>query len=407
MNILFVTQFFYPENFRINDMAVRLKKLGHSVTVLTGMPNYPKGDFYPGYSFMGPKLEGYEGVDIYRVPVIPRRTGKIWLVLNYLSFVLSAGFGMRRLRDKEFDVIYAFGTSPITQVLPAIFWKKHFKAKLIVNVQDLWPDNVEAITGLKNKAALWLLDKLVDYIYNRCDVILGTSRSFVEAIKERSGLKNKKKVHYYPQYAVVERSSKQRRDLMPEGSFHIAFTGNVGEGQGLDRVLDAAELLKNSGNENNIVFDIFGDGRAREQLETEAAGKRVDDIVIFHGSFPENEIPAILNTADCALLILNDDPIFEKTIPAKLQTYLATATPVLASVKGEAAKLIEDNEIGIVAKDSTAPALFEAAVSIAEADDECLRMMSERALTLANGEFSPKLLIARLERVMEVLSDRK
>lgn len=406
MRILFVSQYFYPENFRINDLAKRLIKRGHEITVLTGIPNYPQGEFYDGYSLFKRRREEYEGVNIIRVPVFPRYHSKLYLALNYLSFVVFGCMKAKTMSKSDFDVIYAFGTSPITQVLPALTMKKRCNAKVIANVQDLWPDNVVAITGIKSKLVIKLLDYLVDYIYNRCDVILGTSHSFIKAIKGRRGLKEKKKVSYWPQYAVVEPTDKGRRDILPEGVFHIVFTGNVGDGQGLENVILAAAVLKKRGI-TDFCFDIVGDGRARKRLTAMAQEKGVlDNEVRFHGSFPEQEIPGILAAADAALLILNPSPIFEKTIPAKLQTYLVCGVPVIGCVSGEARDILKQYEAGVCVEKINPEALAGAVSEMLEMSPVKRAEFKENAFKLSKDEFDRETLIDRLEHIMLLLKEK-
>lgn len=410
MDILFVTQYFYPENFRINDLAERLVKKGHKVTVLTGIPNYPKGEFYQGYGIFKKRTEKYKGIKIIRVPVIPRHVGNIWLSLNYLSFIVSGCLKAAELSAYDFDVVYAFGTSPITQALPALVMKKLTGAKVILNVQDLWPDNIIAVTGIKRHPMLTAIDHLVDFIYNRSDVILGTSKSFVKAIRSRKRLRIKAKVGYYPQFAVVKKSDEVRRDILPEGEFHLVFTGNVGEGQGLDKVIEAAKYIAANAEPfecGTIVFDIVGDGRARKRLMEKTIEFGLQDMVRFHGYFPEDEIPGILNTADAALLILKDSPIFENTIPAKLQTYLACGCAVLGCVKGEARHIIEKNGIGICTRDMSSRALAESVLAFVNLSEKRIENMREQSLTYSEREFNPEYLTDRLEGFMKTLSKAK
>ncbi len=405
MKILFVTQFFYPENFRINDLAGRLLSRGHSVSVLTGLPNYPEGEYYEGYSgHRGPWRQSWEGIEIYRVPVIPRKKGSFFLSLNYLSFVIFSCMQAGDLPD-DFDIVYAFGTSPITQALAALTYKKKTGARVILNVQDLWPDNVMAITGVKNPVFIGFLDMLVDHIYNSSDLILGTSMSFVRAIKRRRGLKEKRKVAFWPQYSTVKKSDEAREDVLPPGIFHVVFTGNVGEGQGLDILLEAASLLEGR-YEGKLVFDIVGDGRARQFLEKKAQrmGLLQKGIIAFHGSFPEEEIPGILAGADAALLILKSDPIFEKTIPAKLQTYLSCARPVVGCVSGESKALIENNKVGFCTENISAPELAKAVEDMYRLDEDQRKAMGARAGALSERLFDPQILVEQLERYMEMLS---
>ena len=404
MKILFVTQFFYPENFRINDLAKRLMLRGHQVSVLTGLPNYSGGEFYEGYSFKGPYRESLEGIRIYRVPVSPRKKGSLFLSLNYLSFVITSCLEAGSLPD-DFDIIYAFGTSPITQALGALAYKKRTGCRVILNVQDLWPDNVIAITGVKNPVFIGLLDGLVDHIYNGCDLILGTSKSFVRSIKKRRGLKEKRKVGFWPQYATVEKSGEKRTDILRPGIFHVVFAGNVGEGQGLDIMLEAAGLLSQQYS-GRLVFDIVGDGRARQFLEKKAErmGLSGAGMIVFHGSFPEEEVPGILAAADASLLILKNDPIFERTIPAKLQTYLCCGCPVIGCVKGESRELIEKYGIGLCAEDMGAESLARAVEKMYALREDERREMEQRCLMVSKEMFDPDKLVDELERYMEILS---
>lgn len=405
MNILFVSQYFYPENFRINDLAVSLVERGHNVSVLTGMPNYPAGKLFEGYTKNGPFYEEWQGVKIYRVKNRVRKSGAKNLALNYLSFIYKGCKGARALiKNNSYDVIYAFGTSPITQALPALTIRKLRDIPIILNVQDLWPDNVAVITGIDNPIFIKAIDLLVDYIYNRCDIILGTSKSFVEAIKNRRGLRVKHKVKYWPQYATVEKSEDIKAGIYDDGKFNIAFTGNIGQGQGLENIIESFAYLKGE----NIVLNLFGDGRARSDLQNIVKKNGLSDMIKFHGSFPEKDIPAILNGADVALLCLNNSPIFEKTIPAKLQTYLCCGCAVLGIVTGESKRLIQDNNLGvcvdnrIIDKQEIAKTIKK----LANTDSKVLDAWRENALNLSNTEFSKQELVDEIEKMMEVLGKK-
>ena len=401
MNILFVTQYFYPENFRINDLAIALTQQGHKVSVLTGMPNYPQGKYYKGYGNNGPFFEKWEDIDIYRVNNRPRKMGSVNLALNYISFIIKGIQGAKVLAEKQdFDVIYAFGTSPITQALPAISIRKRKHTPIILNVQDLWPDNVAVITGIDNKLFIKAIDLLVDYIYNRCDIILGTSRSFVEAIRSRKGLKVKAKVKYWPQYATVKRSGEASKEFYTQGAFNIAFTGNIGQGQGLLQVIQAMESCRDLG----IVLNLFGDGRQKGALIKYVNDNNLEKIVRFHGSFPDEEIPKILSGADAALLSLDSSPIFDKTIPAKLQTYLTCGCAVIGVVSGEAKSLIESNQIGLCTEDRSAKSIADLFVKMADLDRDSLDEMRKKAIEVSAREFDKAGLIAELIKMMEVLS---
>ncbi len=396
MRILLVSQYFYPENFRINDLAIQLKERGHDVTILTGIPNYPQGRFYDGYSMFRHRYEIWNDMEIHRVPIFPRYNGALRLSINYLSFVLFGCYKARVMKKHEFDIIYAFGTSPITQALPALTMKKRIGAPVILHVQDLWPENVLALTGVRNKLIIRALDHLVDRIYNSCNLILGTSHSFVDSISSRKHLKDPSKVGFWPQYSVVKKSSETNSDMYPSGYFHIVFTGNIGEGQGLTKVVEASALLR----DEKICWHLVGNGRALSKIKEQALELHVEDRVFFHGSKPEKEIPAILNGADAALMIMNESPIFEKTIPAKFQTYLSCGCAVLACVKGEVKNLVEQEELGLCAPEMTAKALAETAKAMSRTALEQMERYRHNARAFSEREFDRDRLIARLESEM-------
>lgn len=399
MRILLVSQYFYPENFRINDLALKLQERGHDVTILTGIPNYPQGRFYDGYTMFKNRYEIWNGMEIHRVPIFPRYHGALRLSLNYLSFVVFGCYKAKVMKKHNFDVIYAFGTSPITQALPALTMKKRIHVPVILHVQDLWPENVIVLTGVKNRLVLKGLDRMVDFIYNRCDRILGTSHSFVEAIRERRGLADKRKVGYWPQYSVVEKSDQTVPGMFDPSFFHIVFTGNVGEGQGLSMMIEAASLCRGT----KIRWHIVGSGRDLAHIKSFAREKKVEDLVMFHGRKPEAEIPAVLNGADAALMIINPNPIFEKTIPAKFQTYLACGCAILGCMEGEVRRLIRENGVGMCADRISGKSLAECAKKMSACSEEELLVFRKNALKLSRDEFDCDRLINGLLEDMKKL----
>lgn len=399
MRILLVSQYFYPENFRINDLALRLKERGHDVTILTGIPNYPQGRFYDGYTMFRNRYEIWNGMEIHRVPIFPRYHGAVRLSLNYLSFVVFGCYKAKVMKKHEFDVIYAFGTSPITQALPALTMKKRIHAPVILHVQDLWPENVLVLTGIKNKLLIDGLDRMVDSIYNRCDRILGTSQSFVEAIRARRGLRNKSKVGYWPQYSVVSGTQETVDGMFDSSCFNVVFTGNVGEGQGLPMLIEAAHICRDT----KIRWHIVGSGRDLLHIQKLAKEKQVENLVTFHGRKPEAEIPAILNDADAALMIINPNPIFEKTIPAKFQTYLACGCAVLGCMEGEIKRLIQKNHVGMCADHISARSLARCAKEMSMCSQDELLSFRENALELSKREFDCDRLIDGLIEDMKRL----
>lgn len=394
MKILIISQYFYPENFRINDLAIELKTRGHEVSVLTGLPNYPSGEYYSGYSKNKNCDEIWFDIPIYRCKLRPRKTGSVNLIRNYLSFVIEANKKLKELKNQDFDLIYVFEVSPITVALPAIKFKKKKNIPIVINIQDLWPENIVAVTGITNPIIIGLINKMVNYIYKHCDLILTASPSFVYKIKER--IKNKDKVKYWPQYSIVSKT-KEYVSLYNSDFFNIVFTGNIGEAQGIDLAIEAANVLK----DEKICWHFVGDGRNKDKLEKMVKDYKITDKVIFYGFHPEEEIPKFLKNADAALLILKPNPIFEMTIPAKLQTYLSCGVPILGCVSGEGRRIIEESQAGIVSEEISVDALVKACRKFVCLNSEDLDKYKDKAYQYGEENFNKLELISRLEKMLE------
>lgn len=394
MKILIISQYFYPENFRINDLALELKNRGHKITVLTGLPNYPKGEYFDGYDDKKNCDEIWNDIPIYRCKLRPRKTGSVNLIKNYLSFVIEANKKLKELENQDFDLIYVFEVSPITVALPAIKFKKKKKIPIVINIQDLWPENIIAVTGITNFIVIGLVNKMVNYIYKHCDLILTASPSFVDKIRDR--IKNKDKVAYWPQYSIVSKTNEDV-SLYNKDFFNIVFTGNIGEAQGIDLAIEAANILKNE----KICWHFVGEGRNRKKLEKMVKEYNIDERVIFHGFHPEKEIPKYLKDADAALLILKPNPIFEMTIPAKLQTYLACGVPILGCVSGEGKRIIEESNAGIVSDEISVEALVKACQKFINLNSNDLNTYKDKAFQYGDDNFNKNNLILDLEKYME------
>ncbi len=337
-HILVISQYFYPEAFRINDICQEWVKRGHKVTVLTGIPNYPEGKFYKGYNWFKKRKENWNGIDIIRIPIISRGHSSIRLIMNYYSFVWSGWFWKSFTRLKP-DLIFTFEVSPMTQALIGKWFSKRRKIPNYLYVQDLWPENLEVVGGVHNKHILNHYQKMSDKIYKKCTKIFATSPSFVKTIQER--VKDKEKVIYWPQYAEdiykpVENPNPP--EIPNDDRFKIIFTGNVGYAQGLDILPKVAKQVE------NVLFVIVGDGRYKEQLIKET--EEVRDKFLFISRQPAVKIPELLCACDAAFISFMNDPLFEKTIPAKLQSYMACGMPILASASGETKRIIEESGCG-------------------------------------------------------------
>lgn len=392
-HILVITQYFYPEPFRINDMCLEWVKRGYRVTVLTGIPNYPQGEFYDGYSKKKRRTENWNGVEIIRIPLIPRGHSVVKLLLNYLSFVKSGRKWVRHTKLKA-DYVFTFEVSPMTQALIGVWYSKKFKTPNYLYVQDLWPENVEIVTGITNPLIIRPICKMVDYIYKNCTKILATSPSFVEEIQKR--VAEKDKVYYLPQYAEDFYKPMERKpvpEIPDDDRFKIIFTGNIGKAQGLDILPKTAEFLKGQ----EIVFVIVGDGRYREEFEKEIHDRKVDDMFILIPRQPAERIPELLAACDVAFLSFMNTPLFEKTIPAKLQSYMACGMPILASASGESARIINEAQCGVCASIGDKIALAEQIVAL---KGKCNPNLSKNSCDYYQKYFSKKIIMESLDSIL-------
>ena len=366
-HILLISQYFYPETFRVNDMACEWVRRGYKVTVLTGIPNYPMGKYFEGYDRKHRTRETWNGVNIIRIPLIARGNSSNQLLnaagmaANYFSFVNS---GRKWVRSKEAadlhaDIVFTFEVSPMTQALIGVWYGKRYNVPTFLYVQDLWPENVETVTGIHNKAIIGPIDRMVDKIYRETGTIFTTSPSFVDAIVNRHVPVDRNKVHYWPQYAeeFYRPMEKQPVDgISDDGSFKLAFTGNIGTAQGLDILPKTAELLK----DENVKFVIVGDGRYQPEFERQIREKNVQEKFVMIPRVPAERIPEILSACDAGFISFTKTPLYEKTIPAKLQSYMACGKAIIASALGETRRVIEEAGCGVCCEIGNAAALAEA-----------------------------------------------
>jgi glycosyltransferase involved in cell wall biosynthesis len=394
MKVLFVSQYFYPETFRGNDIVFDLIEKGHEVTVLTGKPNYPLGKFFEGYSFWGIKKEIINGANVIRIPTFPRGNGgAVRLILNYLSFFIFSFPYSRFKLDTNFDIIFVQQLSPVTMAIPGIWAKKRNQnAKLYIWVLDLWPESVTAITGLKNKFIISLIDRLVKYIYSRADYILISSNSFKESIKQRS---RKKEIIYFPNWAesIYELNTNVRCNLgnLPKG-FNIMFAGNIGEAQDFETILKASELTK----EERINWIIVGDGRKLNWVKEQVMLRSMKNVHIF-GRHPIESMPAFFKNADVMLLTLKDSSVSNLTVPAKLQAYMASGKIILGAISGEANSIINNNDIGKSCESGNFNKLAENAILLKNLSKEERIEIEKNSKNLYLLNYSKSVLLNNLE----------
>jgi glycosyltransferase involved in cell wall biosynthesis len=346
MKILIVTQYFWPENFKITDLAIALKGLNHEVTVLTGKPNYPEGKFYKGYNFFNKRAESFKGVEIIRTMMIRRGSGNGFrLFVNYFSFAFFASFASVFRIKKNYDIIFVFEPSPITVALPSIVYKKFSNAPIFLWVLDLWPESISAAGNINSVFIIKQIDNLVKRIYRNTDIILISSKSFRESIISK-GISDKKIV-YLPNWAediFLQKIDHYSEALLklPKGSFNVMFAGNIGDAQDFESIIKAAELTKSY---ENIHWIIIGDGRKKVWVESQITSLNLKNVHLL-GKHPIEKMPYFYKEADVMLVTLKDEKIFSLTVPAKIQSYLACGKPLVALLNGVGADIINESGAG-------------------------------------------------------------
>lgn len=396
-HILVISQYFYPEQFRINDICTEWVKRGYKVTVVTGIPNYPQGKFYNGYGLFKKRTETYNGIEVIRIPLIPRGKSSILLALNYLSFVVS-GYIWKLFSDIKADYVFIYEVSPMTQALPGVWYAKKRKIPCYLYVQDLWPENVEIITGMKNKYIIGAIGKMVDYIYSRCDKIFTTSISFVKSIENRGV--PLEKIEYWPQYAedfYIPMEKKSHPRITNDGVFNIIVAGNIGYSQGLDVLPRAALLLKTQNASRKIRFNVVGDGRYKSELIEFINSNHVSEMFNFIEKQPATRIPEMMAACDAAFLSLTDNPLFAMTIPAKLQSYMACGIPILASANGETSRILSESQGGYSSPAGNAEQLACIIRDITSKSQEELRQLGVNSRSYYDNNFSKQELLDRMD----------
>jgi colanic acid biosynthesis glycosyl transferase WcaI len=398
VKILVVSQYFWPENFRINDLATELVKRGHEVTVLTGHPNYPTGKIFADFQAHPSRYEEYQGVKIVRVPLVPRGTGALQLALNYASFALSASwFGAFRLRGRKFDRIFVFEPSPITVGIPAILFRRTKKAPIVFWVLDLWPESLRAVGVVKSDLILNLVGKLVSFIYRRCDLILAQSQSFIEPIKKYCD--DSQRVEFCPSWAEAIFENTSASDVAPEltpfaHKMKILFAGNIGEAQDFPSILDAAERVRNR---LDIQWILIGQGRMAEWVNHEINKRGLTGTVSMLGAFPLDRMPSFYAGADALLVTLKKNDAFSMTIPGKVQTYLAAGKPMLGMLDGDGAKVIQEAESGYVCPSGDAISLANNVLRLAALSIKQRRDMGDAGRHYYGKTFDRDLVINKIE----------
>lgn len=333
--ILVVTQHFWPENFRINDIVEGFLQDGIAVDVLCGLPNYPKGEWFPGYSAVGPFEEEWHGAHLYRCKEVPRRGNtSVNIFLNYVSWPWYAAHALHRLPG-GYDAVFCFNTSPVLMCWPAIRYAKKHHIPFTNYVLDIWPENLYSVLNVKNKALRAIAQGVSDALYKKADRLIAMSEPLQQRLCQRTGMPPQK-IAVIPQYcedfyAVPQPDAALQAQF--GGRFNLVFTGTFTPAQSLETVITAVQDARSRG-ADMLHLLLVGDGMSRAALESKVKELHAEDAVTFYGSVPATDIPKFTALADALIVCLSDSPDLGLTVPAKVASYMAAGKPVLASMDG-------------------------------------------------------------------------
>ena len=341
MKILIVCQYYYPEQFRVNDISRSFVEAGHDVTVLTGLPNYPSGKIPKEYRFFRRRREVIQGVKVIRVPLIARVISSLRLGANYISFMLSSWI-YSLFCGKDYDAVYVHQTSPVTMAVPALAVGRRAGAGVMLYCLDIWPECLAA-KGIPPRSPLYrMMLWFSRFIYRRVDLLAVSTLSFKKNLKENFDL-DPSRVEYIPQYAE-DLFSRERCPEIPHEGVNFVFAGNVGEMQSVETIVRAAAATKDL---KCLTWHIVGDGSAKTRCEALAESLGLGGTVRFHGSHPLEEMPRFYGMADAMLVTMAAGGGAGDTLPGKMQTYLAAGKPVLGAAGGETREVILRSGCGL------------------------------------------------------------
>jgi len=401
MKILIVTQYFYPENFKINDFAVGMKERGHEVVILTGLPNYPKGKIFKGYGFFKRLADEYKGIRVVRSWLFPRgNSSGLRLLVNYVSFTFFVSiWGLLKLRGK-FDVIFVHEPSPIFIGIPALVMKWRFKAPVFLWILDLWPESLTAAGNITSPLLLKPSELIVKFIYTYTDKLLMASKAFRGSIKS-FGIADDK-LEYFPNWAEshfvpLKHVDFEHKHLLPDG-FKVMFAGNIGESQDFQSILNAAEKLKKK---SDIKWVVIGDGRKAQWVKEEIVKRKLEHNFFILGSFSVETMSDFFSHADVMLVTLKKEPIFELTVPAKLQAYMACGKPILTMLDGEGSRIVQEAEAGFVCNSGDAENLAKNVLKTYKKSAQERDELGQNALSYYKKVFERNKLFTEVENLFK------
>lgn len=398
MKILVICQHYWPENFRVTEICEALVERGHEVTALVGLPNYPTGIIPEEYRHGQNRRQERNGVHIRRCFEIGRKPGKIGLAVNYVSYMVSASI-KALLAKRDYDVIYAFSTSPVLMSLPAALLRCFTRKKLMIYVLDIWPACLAAMNVFEGSMLYAFMKRVSRWVYGKADTLIYSSKRFQGYLQEVHGISVPDEC-YMPQFAddVFEEELPSKPETAEK---QLVFAGNIGKVQSVEVLIEAAALLK----DEPVHWHIVGDGSNYEACQALAASLNLDEKVTFYGRKPLSDMPQYYGMADAMLVSMKNDLSVNDTLPGKVQSYMAAGKPILGSIAGETPYVLSKAECGLCAPPDDPEAFAQVVRQFLSMKDTA--SMGERGKAYYRQHFTKQRHMDKLEAMLREMAGGK
>jgi len=390
--ILIVTEYFYPEEFKINEIALAWVEKGYQVDVLTQQPSYPRGKIFAGYTNQWYSKEVYKGINIYRVKsVTGYRESIVKKVLKYLAFMILGSIVSLRI-GKRYDAVFGFDIGALTGMVPAVLLKKFYHKKVTVWIGDIWPDSVYGYGFKKNWLLESVLNRFVRFVYNNSSNLAVQGKGFINKIRPYTD--QDKVIKYLPNWADEFNKELVAFQFSETKKVHFTFAGNIGRVQNLDNIIRAFAGLPQEYIET-AQLNIIGDGSYSQKLQ-DLVQKNAYKNIIFWGRKPRDEMYQYFAGSDFLIVSLINEPIFSLTVPAKIPTYIAANRPILAVINGDAADIIKDNNLGFCVKPDNSDEITKTIIQCLNTDKKILAEFSKNCEHLTDSVFNKEIIMTEL-----------
>ena len=374
MKILVISQYYYPEPFKIHEICEEFVKRGNEVTVITGRPNYPDGKLIDGYDDPSRMNEIVNGVHVIRTAIPLRGDNPISLIRNHVSYPRHAKKAIRLL-DKEFDIVFVYQLSPVFMIKPAIYYKKQYKKKIHVYCLDLWPESMKVLHIKENNPIFKFLKKICNRLYKQCDFISVTSPAFISYLNQVNKI-DLKKLNCIPQHG--EEMFLKVKGYKKQPKLNITFAGNIGKAQDFDCLVKAVSHI-NESYLNKLKITIIGSGSYEKELKEQVDKNNLCGVFDFVGRKKVEELIPYYNDTSLFLLSLEKNSNIGKTIPSKLQTYMSAGRGIIGSIDGASAKIIRNSNAGVVCNAGDYKNLAKIITDMIDVDDSFIEQLSKNS----------------------------